>query len=676
MVAIYGPWGSGKSTLMNFTAYYLERAEEEQRPLLILFNPWWFSGDEDLTRRFFAELQSTLSRKYRLQKIAGRLGDFSKRLSDAPIPYVSHAKPIASLLNWAAGERDVRALKDSVASLLRESPRRFVVMIDDVDRLTAEEIRQVFKLIKAVADFPQITYLLALDKNVAIAALEETQGIPGEEYLEKIVQIPVELPAPDSSALQRLTFEQLNDVLGPVPEGLFNSVYWANLYMEGIRHLIETPRDVARLTNALRLTYPAVREEVNAADFVAIHALSVFAPDVYDIVRKNPHEFAGTSAGLANPDASKAFHDTWIEQIDAPRRAVIRRLLIRLFPRLAGVWGNTTYTSEWTDRWRRERRIASPDVFPIFFGFTVPEGGVGRVEMAALITLAQNEAAFAHRLLELAQQRRPEGGTRVAILLDRLLDHADDAAVKPVAPNIIRALLRIGDKLLRAEDEGDMWSLAGNELRIARAIYWLLPQLPPERRCAVLIDGMTASPAIDTVVEQVARLAHWDEKRAERDEPPMPGEEPRLAPDDHAALQKAALAEIERAAADGAILEAKGLGFILHKWREWGDPSHPRQWTEETVDDDLNLARLLERFVLTSRSQALGDWATRINKRLNPKSLEPFVSVNKLEPRVADLAQDERLTAEQREACRLFLRGMELVRAGRDAGDPSSWDRD
>jgi predicted KAP-like P-loop ATPase len=60
VMAVYGPWGSGKSTLLNFIVHYLEQKPESEQPIIVPFNPWWFSGQEDLTKRFFGQLQAVL----------------------------------------------------------------------------------------------------------------------------------------------------------------------------------------------------------------------------------------------------------------------------------------------------------------------------------------------------------------------------------------------------------------------------------------------------------------------------------------------------------------------------------------------------------------------------------------------------------------------------------------
>ena len=60
VIAVYGSSGFGKSTLLNFLTYYLKQKPESDQPIIVPFNPWLFSGGEDITRRFIGQLQTVL----------------------------------------------------------------------------------------------------------------------------------------------------------------------------------------------------------------------------------------------------------------------------------------------------------------------------------------------------------------------------------------------------------------------------------------------------------------------------------------------------------------------------------------------------------------------------------------------------------------------------------------
>ncbi len=63
----------------------------------------------------------------------------------------------------------------------------------------------IFKLVKSVADFPNIIYILGLDLSNTCALLEgKHSGLKGHEYLDKIVQYPINLPHPGEDRLNKL----------------------------------------------------------------------------------------------------------------------------------------------------------------------------------------------------------------------------------------------------------------------------------------------------------------------------------------------------------------------------------------------------------------------------------------------------------------------------------------
>ena len=43
VLALYGPWGSGKSTVLSYVRHFLEQRPEAEQPAIVTFNPWWFS---------------------------------------------------------------------------------------------------------------------------------------------------------------------------------------------------------------------------------------------------------------------------------------------------------------------------------------------------------------------------------------------------------------------------------------------------------------------------------------------------------------------------------------------------------------------------------------------------------------------------------------------------------
>lgn len=352
VIAVHGSWGAGKTTALEFLNHYLEEKPENERPLVMRFNPWWFSGQEDLTRRFFGQLEVVLSRESRLAKSKQKLLEVREGLrrlgaavGETPLPGAWLGKAVSQGLS--VEPLDLYELKLRISESLLTWEKRILVVIDDIDRLTVEEIRQLFRVIKAVADFPNVIYLLAFDRKVVVRALEQTAGVSGEDYLKKIVQVPFELPLPEIAALSRMFFQKVDVIFDGTSKDLINETHLGNVFHDGVKHFLATPRDVVRFANSLSVTYPPVRNEVNVADFVAIEALRVFMPLVYEIIRKHADAFVGVSLlplyGASPVEELKMFHDSWLSGIKENERETTKNLLKRIFPKLESVWGNTNF---------------------------------------------------------------------------------------------------------------------------------------------------------------------------------------------------------------------------------------------------------------------------------------------------------------------------------------------
>ncbi len=100
VVALYGSWGSGKTTVVNFIVHYLEDRPEDERPIIVHFNPWWFSGRENLIRAFFDQLQAALAGRLKSgwRQTRRHLAQFAGLVSEAPIPYASTGKVLKRVI--------------------------------------------------------------------------------------------------------------------------------------------------------------------------------------------------------------------------------------------------------------------------------------------------------------------------------------------------------------------------------------------------------------------------------------------------------------------------------------------------------------------------------------------------------------------------------------------------
>ena len=233
-VGLYGAWGSGKTSLLNMV---IEQVERRNTDVVILrFNPWLCSDPKQLITQFFKQLASAIKIKKPTADSVCELVDQYADLFDAAslIPYAGAAIAAAGkMFTTKARNRmkrksnDMQGQKDEIIRTMVKENLKIIVSIDDIDRLSEEEIIAVFQLVKALADFPNAVYLLAFDYDVVVRALATVQHGDGREYLEKVIQVPFEIPAPSMASIHDALFSKLNGILGDIPDSRWDKETWA-----------------------------------------------------------------------------------------------------------------------------------------------------------------------------------------------------------------------------------------------------------------------------------------------------------------------------------------------------------------------------------------------------------------------------------------------------------------
>jgi predicted KAP-like P-loop ATPase len=328
VIALYGSWGAGKTSVKNLV---LESLRRSRRKLPVLeFNPWQFSGTGGIAGQFFHDLGVSLAVKQTEAddpaERSTRLSQYSKTLTLGGLASKAMGTLLLALgyaeggVVYSAGEGmgkagevtkagaealPVRAqktgtstseLKEAVSTAMRHLKKPLLVVIDDIDRLTTAEILEVFQLVKANADFPNLIYLLLFERSIVANALNSVSGERGYEFLEKIVQVGYDVPVAEQSALQTVLFDGLNALLGSSGVSRrWDADRWSRLYLDGLRPYFRNLRHVYRFLGSLSFHVEQFRTgnyfEVNPVDLIGLEAIRVFEPTVFErlpsVVRRN-----------------------------------------------------------------------------------------------------------------------------------------------------------------------------------------------------------------------------------------------------------------------------------------------------------------------------------------------------------------------------------------------------
>jgi len=655
VIAINAKWGSGKTSFLNFVEHYLKT---ESDLTIVKFNPWWFSGKDDLTKQFFNQMgfgiSETMADAIDLVEI---LGNYVASLGG--VVGVNLSQPATKTANFIRGKIDPRQMsiegqKEQIIHKLSKKGR-ILVIVDDLDRLSAEEIVQIFQVIKGIANFPNVVYLLAFDKDIVGNIVKKIQDQEnGGKYLEKIIQASFDLPPPKGNAIYYMLYQNLEEIFDIENNDLFNQRRWNNLFSFSLKFLIQTPRDVIRITNALRVTYTPVHQEVNPIDFIGLEALRLFKPDIFEMVKTFPKYFVWPPGGALELEKEEyqKFFDSLLENRDSLEKTIISDAIKIIFPTTLEFLPESHVTQFMPSmrELRRELRVCHPNNFPTYVWMSVPDYAVSQKEMGSLIASIETPgclSSFLHNEIK----DNLNGLKKVTLILTKLEDYFDEHKIPDKKiPTILFALYDIGDELALVERDIAMSEYYGSfrsRVYLEYLTQQLLSALDNADRFKLLVELIQTSRSLYLPVLQVYGFQKSNDKQ------PAWVEQAILDNDQVTQLQSLTVSKICQAADDSSLIDVPYLPFVLDKWHHWCEERKIcEEWVVSVIENDSMLLKMLEQL----RSPAYsGD---EIIIRIDPTYFAPYIDPSKVYDRVCELESklDRHLsvTPVQRETIALF----------------------
>lgn len=641
VVGLYGPWGSGKTSLINLIIEETENSnrnkDKKEQTIIIRFNPWNFSDQNQLIVQFFKELSLQMKRKDHADdavKAGKKLEIYSQFfLPISLIPQVTAPALVLSKLFGGVGksvmewgnknQKDLFEIRDELNTLLKQLKRKILIIIDDVDRLNNTEIRQVFQLIKSLGDFPNTIYVVAFDKKIVVNALKKVQEGSGEEYLEKMIQIPFEIPPISQKDVEKLLLSEIDKIIKDIPTSKWNSTYWGNLYHCGIKHFFINLRDVTRYINVLRFGFSIVKHEVNPVDFIALTCIQVFSPTLYNSIRSNKELFSGIYPSYGDNsrqiERDRISCDKILSDINENYSDFIKEFIIRLFPKVNAIYGNMYYGYDWIRTWRKDGRICTPDMFDIFFRLHIPnkEISITRLEEILLYDFEKNK--FVENIMALIESEE----------ISRFLERAEDYTFEDIDVDNIGAILEVlydlGDTFPNANSV--QIGMIDTPLRIFRLTSQLLKRIDDKyTRFTILKNAFNESKrSVSVIVECVSLLGTEHGKFT--DKPAKNEEEQLINLDSLNQLELIASNIIRTRIIKNGLFSIKRLQYVLYRLKVWEPELDLKKIVEDLTLSDIDLIRFIETALTQSTSQEISDHVASTYWNISLKSLSNYIDV-------------------------------------------------
>ena len=218
MIALYGNWGSGKTTLIHA----LEKELDRQKYKPIVFYAWKYEKDQNLAFSLYECLLDKLKdpkQKKDYIKTARDLLIGSLKGINISVPFVNinfheTLKGIEEALLEKKSENSfyskIKNFEDQFNKLVKQilkekNEKMLIVFIDDLDRCEPDYILDLLAMIKLfftlgkesfVGTDSKIIFFCGIDKGAVKKAVKKRYGdiIKSEEYLEKIFDLSFGMP--------------------------------------------------------------------------------------------------------------------------------------------------------------------------------------------------------------------------------------------------------------------------------------------------------------------------------------------------------------------------------------------------------------------------------------------------------------------------------------------------
>lgn len=278
-LAVTAQWGIGKTSFINCIVNQLEK--EKDKIEVLVFNPRTSKSVATIQEDFFTQFTCILSK-------------YDSRCSHVIKDYMSALQLIDNRGLVEKASHFYRVwnkvdLKESIKQTLKRIPKKVLVVIDDFDRLSKDEILEVLKLIDSNAAFPNIFFMTAYDKKQVNKYFGDIGNAEDACFVDKFFNLEFAIPLRPYIYISRFIEGELNKKFpaNNNQEIQFNGIVtsFQNLFQQ----YVPTLRDAKRYINQFALDYKEVEGDVVLHEFILVQLIKYRFPEEYNQLYKTAY---------------------------------------------------------------------------------------------------------------------------------------------------------------------------------------------------------------------------------------------------------------------------------------------------------------------------------------------------------------------------------------------------
>lgn len=282
VIGITGNWGSGKTSILNLIK---TKIDDQVIDVIFNFKPWLSSSAYNIIADFFSQLSKELSGY--IPHFTNQLTKYVEALSELNIDTAFNNG--FKILKWGLSESAGNQY-NKVSSILAESKLKILILVDDTDRLSTEEILELFRLVRNTANFPYLQFVITYDRDYLIKTLKVANA---EKYIQKIFNLEISLPAFDPETIrQSLRLGVGSKIeIGESYKDVINGFLQSFDDEFPVEKLIRTRRDVIRFINAFIVNAEALSgslQDINILELFKLELIRYRYPGYYNRLSQDP----------------------------------------------------------------------------------------------------------------------------------------------------------------------------------------------------------------------------------------------------------------------------------------------------------------------------------------------------------------------------------------------------
>jgi uncharacterized protein YjbI with pentapeptide repeats/Ni2+-binding GTPase involved in maturation of urease and hydrogenase len=307
-IGLYGEWGTGKTTLM-MTIYEQLKKYKNDGIIPVWFNAWRYESEDQyaiiplLKTIAFALPDDDDFRPLKDKLVQGGI-NLLKRLPDAIPAIAGHffgeqvgkktgeaieefkQVIIPKMQILATVDQDtiyfdgLKKIEEKMQDIIKHKPKsRIVVFIDDLDRCKPRKALEIFESIKVFLDLEGFVYVIGLtNQSVSRLITPEEYGYEGQEYIKKLIQIPINIPKWNAEKIKSVIKKYIKQ-----EENIHNLNKVLDSEMNLIAYAVKNnPRELVRFLNNFQLSYKIYQESgLDMNKLLILETINTRWPDFY-----------------------------------------------------------------------------------------------------------------------------------------------------------------------------------------------------------------------------------------------------------------------------------------------------------------------------------------------------------------------------------------------------------